>query len=109
MSPVRGVSAQSGPQHPSNYDTIVTAHAAISCLAWVIFFPLGAVITRYLTSPHTWLIHASIMSFSYAMFIASAGLGIWMAVVTQQVCYPSHECTQVRADKTSYSSTTITP
>ena len=70
---------------PSNYDTVKIAHAVLGSVAWVVFFPLGAVIVRILKNPKPWLVHACITTFAWAMFIAAGGLGIWMAVVSQQV------------------------
>lgn len=72
-------------QGPAKIVAIVTAHGIMGCIAWVIFFPLGAVMIRILSSPKAWLVHACVMTFAYAMFIASAGMGIWMSVVSDQV------------------------
>jgi len=85
LASVRNATAQGGPQQPSNYNQIRTAHAVLGSLAWVIFFPLGAIIIRFLSSPHAWLIHAFINVFAWAMFIVAAGLGIWMSLVSQQL------------------------
>jgi hypothetical protein len=68
-----------------NYNVITEAHGILACIAWVIFFPLGAIVLRLLNNPKAWLVHACIMVFAYSMFVTSAGMGIWMAVVSDQV------------------------
>jgi hypothetical protein len=47
---------------------------------------MGTIIIRLLSSPKAWLVHAWIMVFGYAMALTAAILGIWMGVVSQQVC-----------------------
>lgn len=47
---------------------------------------MGAIVIRLLSSPKAWLLHACIMVFGYFMVITGASLGIWAAVVSQQVC-----------------------
>lgn len=78
----QGANAQ-GP--PSYYYTVVEAHGIIGCLAWVIFFPLGAIAIRLLNTPKAWLVHAIIQIFAYMLVITNAGLGIWMALVSGQL------------------------
>ena len=58
---------------------VTIAHAVLAGLAWVIFFPLGGIIIRIFHSRHLIWIHAAVQVFSYAMFIAAVGTGIWLA------------------------------
>lgn len=69
----------------ANFQTVVKAHGIIGSLAWVIFFPLGAIAIRLLHTPKAWLVHATIQLFGYMLVIVNAGLGIWMGTVTHQV------------------------
>ena len=101
-APTAAVSgAESGPDANSNTDAssagsedggerakgrrIVIAHGVIMGLAFVIFFPLGALTIRLLSAPGTVWVHAGAQVFAYSMAIAGMGLGIWIAVKTQQV------------------------
>ncbi|GAM89040.1 hypothetical protein ANO11243_070740 [Dothideomycetidae sp. 11243] len=63
---------------PSNYDAVKTAHASLAILAWTVFFPLGGIVIRVLSSPRAWLVHGLLQLFSYAMFTTAVGMGIWM-------------------------------
>lgn len=79
------VAAQGQMSQPSNYDSIKMAHAILACVAWVVFFPLGSIMIRILSSPKTWLVHALMQTFAYSLFIVAVGLGIWMAKTTDQL------------------------
>ncbi|KAL0256926.1 hypothetical protein SLS55_007735 [Diplodia seriata] len=54
------------------------AHAVLACLAWVIFFPLGAIAIRTLSFPGLVWFHGGLQVFAYCMFIAAVGLGIYI-------------------------------
>jgi hypothetical protein len=57
----------------------VRAHGALASIAFVAIFPIGAILIR-LTSFHGLLwTHASLQIFGYVVFIAAAGLGIFIA------------------------------
>ena len=60
------------------------AHGVMMALAFVIFFPLGAVIVRLFSLP-IWA-HAGVQIFAYTMALAAFGLGVWIASTTSQVC-----------------------
>jgi len=80
------VNAQwSGHHTHSNYVTIRTTHAVLGILAWVVFFPAGAVVLRVLSGPRTWLVHACVMMFAWGLFIVNAGLGIWLALIGHEL------------------------
>ena len=74
---------------PANFLTVIRAHGCIGCVAWVIFFPLGAVALRLLKSPKAWLVHAIIQTFAYIMVIVNTGLGIWITSVSTKVRLPN--------------------
>jgi len=74
-----------GASTPTNYQKVVIAHAVMGILAWVIFFPLGAVLIRLIKSPSAARTHGFVQVFAYSLFIAGAGMGIWMAKTTQQL------------------------
>jgi len=74
-----------GSSSPTYYTKVVMAHAVLGILAWVIFFPLGAVLVRLIKSPAAARIHGYVQVFALVLFIAGAGMGIWMAKTTQQL------------------------
>lgn len=67
---------------------MVIAHGILMALAFVIFFPLGALTIRFLSVRHTIWIHAGAQVFAYSIAIAAFGLGVWIAVHTEQVRNP---------------------
>lgn len=73
-----------GGQQPSNYDTIATAHGALASIAFVAFFPIGAILVRLGNFSNFAWVHAASQGLAYIIFIAAAGLGIWMSTVTDQ-------------------------
>ena len=56
-----------------------TAHASLLSLAFLFFFPLGAILVRVASFKQTIWAHAATQAFSYALAIAGMGMGIWMA------------------------------
>ena len=81
-----GSEAGEGDQDASsNEDALEMAHAILATLAWVIFFPLGAVLMRMLRAETTIWIHALVQLSSIAIITAAAGLGIKLAKETAQV------------------------
>lgn len=68
-------------------NNMIIAHGVLMSLAFVIFFPSGALIMRLLSRPGTVWIHAGSQVFAYLTAIAALGIGAWVAVDTQQVIY----------------------
>lgn len=71
----RGGPSQSfvdGRQH------ILIAHGVLAVLAFVIFFPVGAILIRLGSFRGVWLIHGIFQLFAYIIYIVAFGLGIWM-------------------------------
>lgn len=58
---------------------ILTAHAILASLAFVVFFPIGGILIRLCSFPGLWLLHGLFQIFAYLLFIAAFGLGIYMA------------------------------
>jgi hypothetical protein len=54
-------------------------------LAFVVFYPLGAIAIRALSFPGLLWVHAGWMIFAYMMALAMMGLGIWIAITTEQL------------------------
>lgn len=67
---------------PSHFEVIRNVHGALATFAWLILFPIGALIIRFSglqpTAYIVWL-HAKLQMAAYVVFIAAAGMGIWMA------------------------------
>ncbi|KAE9982612.1 hypothetical protein EG328_010743 [Venturia inaequalis] len=60
-------------------EAIRLAHGVIACLAWVIFFPLGAIFIRILPGRFALIMHALFQLFAYVLYIIAFALGCWMA------------------------------
>lgn len=80
-----GGSGGSYSAFPTDYDTVRIAHGVFGVLAWVVFFPLGAVLIRVLQTPRPFWVHVGIQIFALAMLVINAGTGIWMAKTTHKV------------------------
>jgi hypothetical protein len=59
------------------------AHAVLASLAFVIFFPSGAIAVRILPGRLAVLVHFVLQIFGYLVFIAAAGLGLWVATTVR--------------------------
>jgi hypothetical protein len=55
------------------------AHGALASIAFVAAFPIGAILVRLSSFRALAWIHGGLQVFTYAVFIAAAGLGIFMA------------------------------
>lgn len=62
------------------YNQIKTAHASSGTVAWVILFPIGAIVMAVSRSRAAIWIHAAIQLFGLALFTTNVGEGIWMAL-----------------------------
>lgn len=69
-----------GGNYPAGWDKVLIAHGVFGSLAFVLFFPLGAIGIRVLNLPGLVWIHAGWMVFSWATAICCMGMGIWLAV-----------------------------
>jgi len=56
------------------------AHAVLASLAFVIFFPMGAICIRILPGKIALILHGLFQLFAYLVFTAAVGLGIWLCV-----------------------------
>ncbi|KAI6716341.1 hypothetical protein B2J93_6475 [Marssonina coronariae] len=69
----------------SNSNAILMAHAILGPIAFVIFYPLGAVGIRLFSFRGLIFLHAGWMVFTYTLVLGSMGLGVWTAVKSQQL------------------------
>ncbi|KAK7531576.1 uncharacterized protein J3D65DRAFT_638043 [Phyllosticta citribraziliensis] len=58
---------------------IQTAHGVVACLAWAVFFPAGAISIRVFSFPGLVWFHAAMQIFSYGLYVAGFGLGVYLA------------------------------
>ena len=58
---------------------IIIAHGVLMSLAFVIFYPLGAVLIRVLGGKGAIQIHAGTQAFAYILALAGFGMGVWIA------------------------------
>ncbi|KIX04611.1 uncharacterized protein Z518_05481 [Rhinocladiella mackenziei CBS 650.93] len=60
-------------------NNVLIAHAVLACLAWVFFFPLGAILLRLpATSPVMLRVHVACQLLTYVVYVVAAGLGVWL-------------------------------
>ncbi|KAF1958449.1 CBD9-like protein [Byssothecium circinans] len=64
---------------PSQTTKMVTAHAVLAALAFVIFFPIGAIAIRLASFPGVVWFHAAFQVFGYLVFVSAFGIGIYLA------------------------------
>ncbi|USW48226.1 Putative DOMON domain, cytochrome b561/ferric reductase transmembrane [Septoria linicola] len=60
-------------------DTLTTAHGTLASLAFVAFFPTGAILIRVASFTGIVWLHAAIQALGNVLFIAAFGLGIYIA------------------------------
>lgn len=65
------------------------AHGILMGLAFAVLFPLGAAVLRIGHYSGQLYVHVGLQALAYSMALAGFGLGVWMAVETDQVCSPS--------------------
>jgi hypothetical protein len=70
---------------PEDYDMVRMAHAIMAPLAFVLFFPLGAMAIRLLSFQGVVWFHAGWMVFTYIIVLGSMGMGVWIAVMSDQL------------------------
>lgn len=57
---------------------ILTAHGVLACMAFIIFFPTGAISLRILPFRSVVWVHVGIQGFAFLMFIIAFGMGIYL-------------------------------
>lgn len=55
------------------------AHAVLASLAFIFFFPFGAIIIRILPGRAGLYLHGLMQLFAYFVYTAAVGMGIWLA------------------------------
>lgn len=73
------------PKFPSYFGEAKIAHAALGAAAFLFIFPLGGILVKVWPHRHIVWIHAGIQMLGLAVYIASAGLGIWMGTLLHTV------------------------
>lgn len=73
------------PSMPADFENVRMAHAIMAPIAFVLLFPIGAMGIRLLSFPGLVWIHACWMAFAYLIVLASMGMGVWIAVVSDQL------------------------
>ncbi|KAF2849132.1 hypothetical protein T440DRAFT_499948 [Plenodomus tracheiphilus IPT5] len=63
---------------PSSRHTILLAHGILASLAFILFFPLGAILIRLSSTRYTYLIHGTLQLLAYLIYTAAFGIGIWL-------------------------------
>ena len=76
---------QGGSSSEALQNRVVIAHGICMGLVFAVFFPFGGSILRSLNFRGLVWFHAGWQLFSYAIALAGLGMGIWIAVTTDQV------------------------
>jgi hypothetical protein len=87
-----------GSSDASNAKMMLIAHGTLAALAFVIFFPSGAIAIRLASFSGVVWFHAAFQAFAYLVYIAAFGLGVHIAKEQQLVCIPPfhpHRRTQI--------------
>jgi hypothetical protein len=63
----------------SNRRQMLIAHGVLASLAFVIFFPIGGIAIRLVSMPGIAWLHGGFQILGYALYVAAAGLGIYLA------------------------------
>ncbi len=64
---------------------ILIAHAVLASVAWAFFFPMGAIMLRLnIQSPIMLKLHIFLQTFAYLIYVAAAGMGIWLTLYTSR-------------------------
>jgi len=61
---------------PANFGQVTEAHGILGSAAWVIFFPLGAILLRVLKGRAAVYTHAAIQLFALALATSAFGSGL---------------------------------
>lgn len=70
----------------SNTRTMLIAHGTLAALAFVIFFPFGAIAIRLASFTGVVWFHAAFQAFGYIVYTAALGLGVYIAKESDKVC-----------------------
>ncbi|KAF2124823.1 hypothetical protein P153DRAFT_258216, partial [Dothidotthia symphoricarpi CBS 119687] len=68
----------SSRQSSGSRDKMIVAHGVLAALAFVMFFPIGAIMIRLGSFRGAWLFHGLFQMFAYIVYIVAFGIGIWM-------------------------------
>jgi hypothetical protein len=60
--------------------TLVIAHAVLACMAFVLILPVGGIIIHLASFKGGWLFHGLCQALGCVLYIAAAGMGIYMAI-----------------------------
>lgn len=58
---------------------VIIAHGVLASLAFVILFPVGSILIRLGSFRGAWLVHGLFQLFTYLVYTAAVGIGIWLA------------------------------
>jgi hypothetical protein len=69
---------QFGGAFANGQNTILIAHGVLAALAFVIFFPMGAILIRLASFRGLWLVHGLFQIFAYLVYTAAFGIGVYI-------------------------------
>ncbi|KAF1931202.1 iron reductase domain protein [Didymella exigua CBS 183.55] len=75
----------SGSDDTSMRSNIILVHGIFASLAFIVFFPIGAIIIRLGKFNNNVMIHVSTQIFSWLLFIAASGLGLYYGITGDEM------------------------
>ncbi|KAH9999727.1 hypothetical protein F4779DRAFT_154251 [Xylariaceae sp. FL0662B] len=60
-----------------------TIHGILAAVAFAVLFPVGSVFMRTVPGPLAWLVHAATQITAYLLYVAAAGLGLYLVSVVR--------------------------
>ncbi|TKA77475.1 hypothetical protein B0A49_02358, partial [Cryomyces minteri] len=80
---------QPSPSEIAKTQNIIIAHGIMMGIAFAVLFPFGAIIMRLFKFRGVVWFHAGWQIFTYIVALAAFGLGIWLALLTNQLVTPN--------------------
>ncbi|KAK5018207.1 hypothetical protein LTR16_001238 [Cryomyces antarcticus] len=77
------------PSEIAKTQNIIIAHGIMMGIAFAVLFPFGAIIMRLFKFRGVVWFHAGWQIFTYIVALAAFGLGVWLAVLTNQLVTPN--------------------
>lgn len=88
FSPGFGTGSNGFNNNGLDYERLVfyrQSHGLLASLAFAFFFPLGAIVVRLARGRYTVLAHGATQLIAYALYVAAAGLGLYLVTMVPAV------------------------
>lgn len=86
---------------PARAKRFIVIHGVLASIAFVALLPLGSILIRIVPSKSAWIAHAVAQTLGYAMYVAGAGIGIYL-VSAISIPYPEPNTSLLELDTVNY-------